>query len=637
MKTKITASFLLTCSLLFAETSSIPLDVDIENMLNDIEKKTDLSEETKLQNSGISFIFTRDEINRIQAKTLKDILKTVSGFDYDENRYGLPDPLSQGTSTPFMSSSMRVFIDNQEVEAGMYGSGLIIYGDINIGFVDHIEIYTQSPTYEYSTEPTYMLVKLYSKSVKKDEGSQIEIDSGSFGYTRLSGYSSGYVNDWSYFSYFSSADEKRQRYTYKDTELSRDRKLAHLFTSITKKNHHIIINGMVSDRDGFIAYSPDASASKNEFTSKNLHIGYDGKVNDLSFGVTYDYLNIVYDYEDDNLTNPQFVQMRHGDSDSHTISGEVKYKTHFENDFLITGIKYRSKRYYYNKHIINNFNLPNKKNKQQNIATFFIENQYIPSVNTIFSSGVEYINVKNKDAIYNKKDDLFLLRMSYTYLLTNWKFKSLFTHTEFYLQPYLIDSYYLVAKDFDSEMFTALNQEFIYKYQNTSLDIIFGLLKTKDYLFPDENQDGKLNQYNKILLSKTAILRIVHEYNTYDKFFVEFSYLDVNNLEQIIHQSYYKNVKAIFRNINTYKKFDYYNELIFGRNNLDDENRYNLSTGLIYHHSKDLTLSFKAENILNKATQTSYPIINPETLKEENPLKISPFDKRIILSMEYRF
>ena len=102
-------------------------------------------------------------LQRMQAKSLKDILKSTYPLGYNENRYGRPDPTTFPiAAAPFLSSMMRVFIDNQEITTGLYGSGIVLLGDINLEFVDHIEVYTQNPSYEYSTESTYVLVKLYS-------------------------------------------------------------------------------------------------------------------------------------------------------------------------------------------------------------------------------------------------------------------------------------------------------------------------------------------------------------------------------------------------------------------------------------------------------------------------------------------
>ncbi|MBN1840052.1 MAG: hypothetical protein JW802_08430 [Campylobacterales bacterium] len=133
----------------------------IENLLNTIEKKSDLSEKTKLENSGFSTIYTRNDLDMMQVKYLSDILKyTMDG--YRLSRYGLPDPLTYGP-VPFSSSLIRIFIDEQEITTAMYGSGMIILGDLDLGFVDHIEVYNLSTSFVYSSEPTSVLIQCFRK------------------------------------------------------------------------------------------------------------------------------------------------------------------------------------------------------------------------------------------------------------------------------------------------------------------------------------------------------------------------------------------------------------------------------------------------------------------------------------------
>lgn len=153
--------------LIFVSVSYASDIENIEELLNTIQKKTDLSSKTKMENGGISFIYTRDDLERMQANYLKDILKSVYPFGYSENKFGLSDPMYLDSLHPFVSSAMRIFIDNQEITTSLYGSGLIVLGDIDIGFIDHIEIYSQNPSYEFSTEPTFVLIKLFQNHIKK--------------------------------------------------------------------------------------------------------------------------------------------------------------------------------------------------------------------------------------------------------------------------------------------------------------------------------------------------------------------------------------------------------------------------------------------------------------------------------------
>ena len=214
-------------------------DFDIDNLLKDIEKNTDLSSKTKLANSGVRTIYTRDELISMQAYKLKDVLKSMYPARYKENHYGIADPFTLDTPVPFMSSKIRVYIDNQEIISGNFGSGLALYGDMDIDFVDHIELYYGSPTYEFSTEPVFFIIKLYSKVAQKDEGSKVSLSSGSYGANSINFYNSKELEDWSYFIYGSNGNIKREKHISNNTELSRDKKRNHIFGSFYKKNHNI--------------------------------------------------------------------------------------------------------------------------------------------------------------------------------------------------------------------------------------------------------------------------------------------------------------------------------------------------------------------------------------------------------------
>ena len=80
--------------------SIVHADENIEKLLNDFNQKNDLSQKTIDQNKGHLLLYTRDTLERMHAKTLKDVLKTIPILPYSENRYGLTDPLAPGGITP---------------------------------------------------------------------------------------------------------------------------------------------------------------------------------------------------------------------------------------------------------------------------------------------------------------------------------------------------------------------------------------------------------------------------------------------------------------------------------------------------------------------------------------------------------
>ena len=615
---------------LFANSSE---NNDLEDLLDNIKNKTDLSSKTKLENGGISFIYTRNDLERMQVKYLKDILKATYPFGYNENKSGRPDPLTFGTNAPYVSSMMRVFIDNQEIISGIFGSGIFVLGDIDIGFVDHVEVYTQNPSYEFSTESTFVLVKLYTKVAQKDEGGKIELSSSSYGGKKLSTYYTKELDKWSYFNYITSDDLQREDYKSKDTTLSRDKKRTHILSSIYTKDQRILLQAIKSKEDSFIGKSVDATPKTNTLDMDFIHIGYDANINNFSYLFSYEYMNTQYLFEDDIGA----LQSLDTEVKSNVYTSELKYNYTTTSNKLVLGTKYRIKKYDYSKRMINGVEKPKPVNDTQTIASVFLENQYSIENNSIITTGLSYSSIKNNNTEQN--DNLFMYRFGHTFTTSNFIIKTIASHVEMTISPYLVngDNSYIVAKDIDIQSLDSIISNIIYEKENNKYEIILQNLKSKKYLVP--NSQGLLDNHDKTVVTNGILTRWTYEYNKYDKLFLTLSYMKKNNLPFIDEQKIYR---SIVRNINTYKDFDIFNEIIFYKNDTYDKDFYDYSAGIIYHKTQDLSISLKGENLLNKAKTTKYARIDPSTLSSgtpqlEEPLYISPIDRRVTISLEYLF
>ena len=158
---------LLSSSMLYAE--------NVDSILQEYNQKNDLSQKTIDENKGHLILFTREKLEKMHAKTLKDVFKTTPMIYYHENRYALPDPLTSGAFEPYRSNFIRLYVDGVEITQGWMGSGLMLYGDVNIDFVDHIEFYYMTPSFETTVEPAYLTVFLYSKDPKRDPGGKLDL------------------------------------------------------------------------------------------------------------------------------------------------------------------------------------------------------------------------------------------------------------------------------------------------------------------------------------------------------------------------------------------------------------------------------------------------------------------------------
>ncbi len=630
----------------FLLSFSLQLSADeIGDLLNDIEIKTDLSQKTQLENSGVSFIYTRDDIDRMQITNLKDILKSVYPVGYNENRFGVPDPFSSGSNHPFMSSQIRLYIDNQEITTGLFGSGLSILGDTNIDWVDHIEIYTQNPTYEYATEATITLIKLYTRSVAKDEGGKVKASTGSYGASFVNGYYTDYIDDWSYFVFSAFNNDKRKKYQSHESTLSRDRKGSLSVATLHKGKTNILLTVSNQKRDGFVDVSLDASPQKSTIDSQYLHIGIDTKIDNFSYLLTYSYFKMQTDMLD-NVTPitaaPYYgtfpLQSVATSSDSMVLTGEVKYTLQATNNKLTTGLKYRTKRSTWENSKFNGISLigyqPNDDKNIQNVLTAFVENQYFLQSNSILTTGIMYSQVSNA---YSEQDDnLLMYRLGHTYTNDSLVFKTIYSHTLVPLEPYLINSATYLAtptRKYDPEHYDTILENIIYEKDTNKYELILDYTHIQNMFFP--NLQGKIENYSQMITMYGANTRWTHNYNKYDKLFMELSYRKLSNLPIIDHYEIYS---SVLRNVNTYKKFDIFNELIYNRDNFAKKDFFDYSLGVKYNYSRDFIVSLKGTNLFDKAKTTSYyrrsttPPFTPET-----PLDISPIDRKVMLSMEYIF
>jgi len=610
----------------------------IDSLLNNIEKKTDLSQKTKLANSGVSFVWTRDDLQRMQITNLKQILKTAYPFGYNENRYGLVDPFAYNSNQPFVSQPVRLYIDNQEITSGLFGSGLFLMGDANIDWVDHVEIYTQAPSYEYATEPTIVLIKLYSKSVAKDEGSDVKIAGGSYGANSVDGYHAGWINDdFSYFAFGLHANDKREKHRSFGTQLSRDKVVNSTVATLHGANTNILLNAFEQDRDGFATLSADATPTESKLKAQYLHIGIDGKVQNFGYLFSYSYTDTKSDMRD-NVTPTALgfpIASARSYTHDHVFTGELKYRLKQENNAFLMGAKYRTKHAQWDKATVNGFDMTARGDSSvQNIATLYGENQYSFASNSVLTAGVEYQRVTNKESVQN--DNLWLYRLSHTYTTESWTLKTLYSHSDVALSPYLIksDTFLLdPLSHHNLEKIDTVLENIIYRSGANKYELIVDYSVGKDYYLPLEN--GKIGNYKKNLIMPGVDIRWTRSYNENDKFFVRGSYREMRNTPYDFHN--YRAYNGVIRNINSYQKYDFFNELVYDRNNISKENFYNYSLGVRYHYNKDIVMAIKGINIFDDARKSSYYRINPTTFAPEKPLEVSPIDREVMLSVDWAF
>ncbi|MDQ7046544.1 MAG: hypothetical protein Q9M39_02610 [Sulfurovum sp.] len=248
---------------------------DVSSNLEEYNQKNALSQKTIDENKGHLVLFTREKLEKMHAKTLKDVFETTPIIYYNENRYAMPDPFTSGAFEAYKSNFVRLYIDGVEITQGWMGSGLMLYGDINIDFVDHIEFYYMTPSFETSVEPAYLTVFLYSKDPKRDSGGKLALRGGSRGYNSQSISYGEQKEDLAYMINFSHTDDQRETIANgTTTPLSRDFERTQLFSYIKTEDQIFHLQVMKKNTDSLAGMSLDATPLESKINYLNVHMDY---------------------------------------------------------------------------------------------------------------------------------------------------------------------------------------------------------------------------------------------------------------------------------------------------------------------------------------------------------------------------
>jgi hypothetical protein len=428
--------------------------------------------------------------------------------------------------------------------------------------------------------------------------------------------------------------------------LSKDSKTSFFLATIKKDKHNILVTGKYQDRDTFEGKSLDASPTNSTLHSSYLHIGYDGSIDNFSYLLAYDYISGNSNTSDDlnALSSPAYIHLK---SISNTFSSELKYKLNTNSNKLTVGLKFRLKKYKFPTKTANGIEMPKNLSDTQTIVTAFIEDSYSIAQNSILTFGISGSKVTNNNSPQN--DTLPMFRLGHTYTNKNWIVKTIGSYFEITLDPYMLNNPAFLAypnTKYKTQKQHTFMEDIIYEKENNKYELLFGYTLVKDYLVPNFRNFARLETYDYIELSGFN-LRWTHHYRRYDSLFIDVGITDTANLPYDISPKRLKQYNAIVRNLNTFGKFDIFNEIIYFKNNLERVSYVDYSAGIKYNHSKDFSISLKGQNILNKSKElfinridTTSPTFNPTNPTNwtlDTPLKVQSIDRKVLFNLEYLF
>jgi len=603
---------------------------NVGSILEEYDHKNVLSQKTIDENKGHLVLFTREKLEKMHAKTLKDVFKTTPVMYYHENRYALPDPLATGGFEPYRSNFVRLYIDGVEITQGWAGSGLLLYGDVNIDFVDHIEFYYMTPSFESSVEPAFLTIFLYSKDPKRDSGGKINLLGGSQGYNMETFSYGEQIEDVSYMVNISRTDAKREKIDNgTNTPLSRDFERLQLFSYIKSEDQIFHLQIMKKDMDSLAGASWDATPLVSKLDFLNLHMDYGIDITEKWHALfSYDWLRSDMQGEDETPligvsppSNRLYARIK-----STTVTAELTYKDVIGKHHINAGIKGRDKK-------LDTIELDDQKVPlpdfySEKVGSVFFQDQYALTEEQLLSFGISYNYISRNGGVLN--DSLLQLRLGYIYTSENWSYKAYLYRTQVALEPLMRYFYPNATQDIGAQTTLGVTQEIAYTNENQYVRLILHMMSDEDSLLKNTFHNTSDTKYF------TTILNYDYAFDRDNKVNLQMYYAhyeDIFNLDKL------DDISGYFSFFNSYGDFDFYNGVVWHRNSLDWKNYVDWTSSVTWNISEVLTVTLKGDNILDKAKETSLYRLDVTTVPptEMTPLSISPIDRRVTIELEYLF
>ncbi|NPA65322.1 MAG: TonB-dependent receptor plug domain-containing protein, partial [Epsilonproteobacteria bacterium] len=323
---------------------------NLSELLEIYQKKSDLSNITKKESAGFLDLYTRDDLEKMQAHNLIDVLKTLSSLYItrgQNNTYHFYKPSSSKMPLP----SIRLYINDHDMSSTTFGSAFLIWGEMPISYIDHIEVYKSVSSIEFGNETATLLIRLYTKDASRENGGKFQTLIDNYGsYDTSFYYAQTFENDFSYFAYIQKDNINREvyhnYYNNKEYDFNSDKKGYNFYANLSYKNWRVELGNYKKRNDSFIGIGIHKTPDGGELKARQSYIHVTKKFdNGIKLQIAFDdmvYRRTYFDENDiaiyngymDSINYVQDYYIKFHDQIFSTIIEKI-YKT--ENNKILLG------------------------------------------------------------------------------------------------------------------------------------------------------------------------------------------------------------------------------------------------------------------------------------------------------------
>lgn len=613
-------SLLLLTMLLFSE------ELSLDNLLKKYESSEELYHSTKEESAGHITVFSRSDLDKMQAYTLNDVLKTLRFFTLQTRKNGMTTLVRSGESQ-MSNSTVKVYINSHELNSATLGNVLVQYGRMGLYFIDHIEIYQAGNSVTFGNEPGTMIIKLYTKEPSRENITSTQASVDSLGSITLQAINTEVFDSYSYLANVDFRKNNYKNYTINNSELSRDGARGQFYFKFSKSSDYDIEVGATQEKyDIFSGLGTSTTDGHTGMQDIYAHVTkyFENKLK-VILTASHESLEL-YDKDNIGITLSDLTSTNKLDTGIATevYSAIIEKKFINGNNELSLGTQLKHQKFKINEYKTDGIDKAMIWGPEDlDIYMVFAENLYNINENHLISlsAKVDYYNNS-----FSKSSTQHILRAGYVALLNEeWKFK-LFAMESYMYPTFLQTTYspnYNINPDLESSDILLLTAEMIYTKDNTTFGFGVGRNEADNAIIFNMSQNKYVNSSEKNSF-ELLFANIEHNFDIDNKIKVEY-------FRQYRESYYSPRLGASIQLFNTIGEFDLYNELIYRSDytSIDGINiadGYDYSLGVINKLNKQTELKLKAENILDKASQTSI-----------NGTSVSATDRRVLLTLEYTF
>jgi len=616
-------NLLLLSSALFAQ------EADLSHLLQDYASSEALYHKTKIESAGHVIVYSRRDLERMQAYRLSDVLKIIPVFTLQISRIGQSNLVKAGAS-PSASSPIKLYIDDHEYPSDLQQNIIYRYGNMNLYFVDHIEVYQGGTSIAFGNEVGSMVIRIYTKKAERENATSVQTSGDSEGGYSLSALSAHQTKYFDYLAFANHSDEKYEKYRNKfGDRLNRDAKQQELhFKFYKEKNWSLDVDFIGRKRNPFIGFGQRPLSGENRqyyglvgFTKYFPH-----KIKlILSSSKEYSAPN---DYDKGTIKLADGSRIQHLDMNLYNISNKIQLekRTLFGAHDLLIGLQLIDKHAYIGKYEADGIaqNIPDTP-KKMDISMLYAEDSYNFNKNNLvtLSAKIDYYSFAKRENSMQHS-----LRLGYIGIYNKNTMLKLFA-TDRYTAPRFDQTSFSVKykpnPNLDVTKLKVVTSELQYKFnEQSTIDFNYGYIWIKNPIVFSQQQ----NQYiNKKINTSFA------------RYYIRYSYkFDYNNQVKL---EYFEGDRdkiaspskgVLIQLFDTFGKFDFYNQLSYRNkytlNGVSVDASYDYTVGAIYRYSKQLNLKLKGENLFHDAAKVPF--------KDQGVL-VQSVDERVMATMEYTF